>query len=403
MASILSIILAGGAGVRLYPLTKSRTKPAVPVAGSYRLIDFVLNNFVNSDLLKIYILTQFKSQSLNIHLRQAWYLSALTDHFIDPVPAQMLTGKRWYEGTADAIFQNLRLIKNHDPDLVCVFGSDHIYKMDVRQMIDFHLHKKADVSISSIPILKKNSFEFGVLEKNKNSRVINFIEKPKFLKQNSKDETILASMGNYIFNTDFLYEILKEDGKDQNSTHDFGHDILPKIYKKHKVYAYDFSKNKIKGEKNIAPYWQDVGNLDTFWQAHMDMLGTNAKFSLHNKKWPFRSYHPPLPPVHYLDSLGQSKSKITNASISAGSLLQDAYIDKSFLGFNVNVRPSACIKNSVIMGDCYIGEGAQIINCIIDKDSYIAPNTKLDKNNLHKDIKVTPKGICVAPKGTKIG
>ena len=329
MPGILSVILAGGAGTRLYPLTESRSKPAVPFAGSYRLIDFVLNNFVNSDLLKIYVLTQFKSQSLNIHLRQAWYLSSLTDHFIDTVPAQMRMGKRWYEGTADAIYQNMRLIEVHDPDYVCIFGSDHIYKMDIRQMVDFHRRQEASLTVAAIRVPVALANQFGCIEVDSHQRMIGFVEKPQSNPPTipGDPEHVLASMGNYVFTTETLFDTLLEDARDANSSHDFGKDIIPRLYPEQPVYVYDFATNRVPGEKRQSTYWRDVGTLDTYWQAHMDLLGEDPEFDLFNAKWPLRSHHPPVPPAKVLDIPGRQRTHVSNSSLASGCLIRNATLD----------------------------------------------------------------------------
>ncbi len=407
MPGILSVILAGGAGTRLYPLTETRTKPAVPVAGGYRLIDFVLNNFVNSDLLKIYVLTQFKSQSLNIHLRQCWYLSSLTDHFIDPVPAQMRMGRRWYEGTADAIYQNMRLIEIHDPDVVCIFGSDHIYKMDIRQMLDFHRRKGAELTVAAIRIPKEQAHQFGVIEVDEHGRMIGFVEKPRIDPPTIPDdpEYVLASMGNYIFSTSTLFDSLIEDAKDTNSTHDFGKDIIPRLYPNQQVYVYDFATNVIPNEQGRNGYWRDVGTIDTFWQANMDLLGENPEFNLFNAKWPLRSYHPPLPPAKFLDSDEHGRSDINNSSIASGSVIRGATVDRTVIGYNVRMRPGSQAHQCVFLGDSVVHENCRLHKVIIDKDVEIGPGTVIgeDPKEDRKRYKVSAGGVVVLPKGARIG
>ncbi|MGL5469504.1 MAG: sugar phosphate nucleotidyltransferase, partial [Shewanella sp.] len=250
MAGVLGMILAGGEGSRLKPLTETRTKPAVPFGGSYRLIDFALNNFVNADLMRIYVLTQFKSQSLYIHMKKGWNLSGITDRFIDIIPAQMRDGKRWYEGTADAIYQNLRFVEIVSPDQVCIFGSDHIYKMDIRQMLDFHRRMGAELTVSALRMPISQASQFGVIEVDQNGKMIGFEEKPSQPKSiPGEPEWALVSMGNYIFEADTLSKELRDDAEDPHSSHDFGKDIIPKMFPRGQVYVYDFTTNKIKGEK----------------------------------------------------------------------------------------------------------------------------------------------------------
>lgn len=405
MAGILSMILAGGEGSRLYPLTETRTKPAVPFAGSYRLIDFALNNFVNSDLLKIYVLTQFKSQSLNIHLRQAWHLSGITDRFIDALPAQMRVGKRWYDGTADAIYQNSRFIELNEPEHVCIFGSDHIYKMDIRQMVDFHKEKKAKLTIAAIKVPVEEANYYGIIEVDENNKVIGFEEKPS-----SKPKTIpgdpkhvLASMGNYVFETNTLLSELARDAHSQASSHDFGHDIIPNLYDREDVYTYDFTQNTIPGESNTF-YWRDVGTIDSYWQAHMDLLTENPEFSLYNRKWPLHSHHPPLPPATFRDYNAQA-SNVTQSLVSAGGFLLGAQVHRSVLGFRCHIRPGAIVENTVLIGHTKIGENCRIKNTIMDKNVEIAPGTIIGED-LEQDKKrftVSENGIVVVPKGARVG
>ncbi|WP_432454106.1 MULTISPECIES: glucose-1-phosphate adenylyltransferase [unclassified Agarivorans] len=405
MAGILTMILAGGEGTRLYPLTESRTKPAVPFGGSYRLIDFALNNFVNSDFLKIYVLTQFKSQSLNIHLRQAWHLSGITDRFIDAVPAQMRVGKRWYDGTADAIYQNARFIEINEPEHVCIFGSDHIYKMDVRQMVDEHRRKEAALSVAAIKVPKAQADQFGIIEVDEEGRMIGFEEKPK---QNPKTipgdpDHVLASMGNYVFERKVLLEALYEDAVDPNSSHDFGNDIIPKLYPLGKVFAYDFTQNDIPGE-TTSGYWRDVGTLDAYWAAHMDLLEEEPPFSLYNPQFPLHTYYPPLPPATFKD-VGDKKVSISQSLVSAGSFVLGSEVNRSVLGFRSHVRPGSVISESVLIANCRIGEGCHIRRAIIDKNAEIAPGTVIGEN-LEEDRKrftVSPEGIVVVPKSAKVG
>ncbi|WP_281423349.1 glucose-1-phosphate adenylyltransferase [Agarivorans aestuarii] len=405
MAGILTMILAGGEGTRLYPLTDSRTKPAVPFGGSYRLIDFALNNFVNSDFLKIYVLTQFKSQSLNIHLRQAWHLSGITDRFIDAVPAQMRVGKRWYDGTADAIYQNARFIEINEPEHVCIFGSDHIYKMDVRQMVDEHRRKEAALTVAAIKVPKEQADQFGIIEVDVEGRMIGFEEKPKVNPKTipGDPDHVLASMGNYVFERETLLEALYDDAKEDSSTHDFGHDIIPKLYPKGKVFAYDFTQNTIPGE-SVSGYWRDVGTLDAYWAAHMDLLDEEPPFSLYNPKFPLHTHYPPLPPATFKD-VGDKKVSVSQSLISAGSFILGSEVNRSVFGFRSHVRPGSVISESVLIGNCRIGEGCQIRRTIIDKNAEIAPGTIIGEN-LEEDRKrftVSPEGIVVIPKNAKVG
>lgn len=404
MAGVLCMILAGGEGSRLRPLTESRSKPSVPFGGSYRLIDFALNNFVNADLMRIYVLTQFKSQSLYVHLKKGWNVSGITDRFIDVIPAQMRDGKRWYEGTADAIYQNIRFVELATPDHVCIFGSDHVYKMDVRQMLDFHKRVEAKLTVSAIRMPIAEASSFGVIEVDSEGRMIGFEEKPENPKSiPGEPDWALVSMGNYIFEADTLCKELRADADNSESSHDFGKDIIPKLYPEGGVYVYDFSTNKIKGEVD-ATYWRDVGTIDAYWSAHMDLLESHPQFSLYNRSWPLHTYYPPLPPATFIDA-EHRKVKITDSLVSGGSYVQGAQIHKLVLGYRSNVGAGSLVSETVIIGDVKIGAGCTIKRAIIDKHVEIAPGTvigedlELDRKRFH----VSESGVVVIAKGTKVG
>lgn len=404
MAGVLAMILAGGEGTRLQPLTNTRSKPAVPFGGSYRLVDFVLNNFVNSDILRIFVLTQFKSQSLYLHMKKAWVINGIPGCFIDQIPAQMRMGKRWYDGTADAIYQNIGFVEASQPEHICVFGSDHVYKMDIRQMIDFHKSKKAALTVSAIRVPIKKARAFGIIEVDENNRMIGFEEKPICPKSIPGDpEHALASMGNYVFNTETLYDVLKEDSENNSSTHDFARDIIPNLFPKAPVYVYDFSTNRIANEKNVG-YWRDVGSIDSYWQTSMDLLEDNPKFSLFNPSWPLHTFYPPLPPAMYMDSKN-CKNNITHSMVAAGSLIEGANISKSILGFNCHLSAGTEISQSILLGEVSIGANCRIHRAIIDKDVKIAPGVVIGENFEHDKHLYTMSdgGIIVIPKGARIG
>ena len=405
MAKVLSMILAGGEGSRLYPLTQSRTKPSVPFGGSYRLIDCVLNNFVNSDLLRIYVLTQFKSQSLNDHLRSAWELNSFTDTFIDAIPAQMNKGKHWYTGTADAIYQNLEFIEADEAKLVCIFGSDHIYKMDIRQKIQFHKDKEAILTVSAIRLPKAQAFHFGIIEVDEEGRMIGFVEKPTV--EDAKTipgdpDHVLASMGNYVFDSKALQKELIRDAEDEDSSHDFGKDIIPHLMPSGKVFVYDFTTNAIPNEDGEA-YWRDVGTIESYWEANMDLIKTTPPISFYNRAWPMHTYYPALPAANFKNR-GDSKCIIRKSLISDGCRITEATIKKSVLGFNCFVNENTEIFESVLLGDTKIGKNCIITKTIIDKDVEISDGVQIGIN-LEDDKKrftVSDEGIVVIPKGAKI-
>jgi glucose-1-phosphate adenylyltransferase len=379
----------------------------VPFGGQYRIIDFVLSNFVNSDLMQIYLLTQFKSHSLHKHLQRCWRVAGITDRFIDTIPAQMWTGSNWYQGTADAIFQNLHLIEARNPDLVCVFGGDHIYKMDIRQMIDFHEEKGGALSVASLPVRVEEAHHFGVIEVDRDGRMIGFQEKPTSNPKTipGNENYVLASMGNYIFNTGCLLKELKKDAQDNDSDHDFGKDIIPKLFPQAPVYVYNFANNVVRGARESETYWRDVGTLDSYWEANMDLLNQPHAFSLYNQQWPIRAYIPPYPPAHFIHDQCQGLGKIDNSMLGCGSIIKGAVIERSIVGYNVQVDCDTYISESIVMADVEIGANCRIQKAIIDKHVKIAPGTVIGENPAldRKRFTVTEKGTVVIPKGETIG
>ncbi len=408
MSRILSMILAGGEGTRLSPFTSLRAKPAVPFGGSYRIIDFVLNNFVNSDILQIFVLTQFKSHSLMKHLSQAWRISGVAGHFIDPIPAQMRTGRHWYKGTADAIYQNLNLIDSYDPETVCVFGGDHIYKMDIRQMIDYHKRKRAALTVAAIPVPVEKASQFGVIEVDENGKMVGFEEKPKYNPKTMPDRPthVLASMGNYVFDADALVNFLQLDAEDDNSIHDFGHNIIPTMFPLGGVYVYDFSKNDIRGEpENSKGYWRDVGTIDSYYEANMDLISVTPPFDLYNKYWPLRSYHPAVPPAKFVHDEENRIGHGINSAISSGCIISGAVVNQSILGYRVHIHSHSYIEKSVLMGNTEIGSGCRIKRAIFDRGVTVAPNTVIGEDLEYdkKRFQVSESGIVVIPKGSRVG
>jgi len=408
MNNVLTMILAGGEGTRLYPLTKDRAKPAVPFGGRYRVIDFVLSNFINSGFYKIKVLTQFKSNSLINHLSRAWTLSPFLNQYVDPVPAQMRVGKDWFKGTADAVYQNLNLIFDENPEYVNVFSGDHIYKMDVRQMMAFHIDAKADVTVAVIPKpVKEAALTFGVVEVDKNFRIIGFEEKPKKPKQiPGKPGMALVSMGNYIFNANVIVEVLERDAL-KDTSHDFGKTIIPQVIKTHKVYAYDFNKNEIAGlTEPERGYWRDIGSIDSYWQANMDLVAVTPVFNLYNSAWPIRVQYTSSPPAKFVFA-DKKHSRIgiaTDSLVSEGSIISGGQVNRSILFSDVRINSYAQVTDSIIMDGVNIGRYCRIKNAIIDKGSIISPNTvigyKIEDDK--KRFMVSSSGIVVLQKGTMI-
>jgi glucose-1-phosphate adenylyltransferase len=408
MSNVLTMIMAGGEGSRLKPLTSDRTKPAVPFGGNYRIIDFVLSNFVNSGFMKIFVLTQFKSHSLLQHMREGWRVSSgIVKQFIDPVPAQMRIGKKWYEGTADAIFQNMNLIDDEDPDQVCIFGGDHIYRMDVRQMLRFHSKRQAVLTVAAIRVPIQDAHHFGIIEVDEEWRMTGFVEKPENSPKTipGNPDYVLASMGNYIFERGPLVDELKKDSKDKNSDHDFGKNILPKMFPEGNVFVYDFSQNFIPGlEEEEKGYWKDVGTLDTYWEANMDLVGVHPHFNLYNKKWPVLTYIPPLPPAKFVHFSDLRTGHAINSMISSGAIISGALVENSVVGYNVRIHSFAHVEHSVIMNNVSIGRGAKIRKTIIDKHVQIASEVQIgyDLEADKKRFEVTENGVVVIPKGAEV-
>ncbi|QPJ66676.1 MAG: glucose-1-phosphate adenylyltransferase [Candidatus Nitrohelix vancouverensis] len=377
---ILGMIMAGGEGSRLFPLTRQRAKPAVPFGGKYRIIDFVLSNFINSKIYSLYVLTQFKSQSLTEHLQEGWrFSSLLPDHFILPVPAQKQTGESWYRGTADAIYQNVNLFENQGYDMILVFGADHIYQMDIRQMIDFHIQRKADMTVSAIPVPIKEAKSFGVLQTDEKHRVVGFKEKPGRPKPiPSQQDMAYVSMGNYIFNTDFLIKNLYDDASNLDSSHDFGKDILPRVFKTDRVYAYDFASNKVPGSHpRETGYWRDVGTLKSFWEANMDLKSISPVFNLYNNEWPIRSTLANSPPAKFIFNDEDHCGHALNSIVSEGSIISGGKVEDSIICRQVVVESGSLVQNSIIMDRVNIGKNCKINMAIIDKDVTVPPNTTI--------------------------
>jgi glucose-1-phosphate adenylyltransferase len=400
----LVMVLAGGRGSRLEPLTNVRAKPAVTFGGKYRIIDVVLSNLVNSGIFKIKVLTQFKSNSLNKHLYDTWYMNRSMGHYIDPVPAQMATGEVWYQGTADAIFQNLNLVYDENPVRLGVFGGDHIYKMDVRHKIAWHMQKDADLSISAIPVPIEEAREFGVMEVDRHWQIVGWEEKPANPKAiPGRPDYALASMGNYIFETRPLIESLIEDSINPTSTHDFGKDIIPRMIRTHKVYAYDFSTNEFPGQHAIERgYWRDVGTIASYYEANMDLRTVSPVFDLYNRRWPIRAEVHHDPPAKFVfDWEWETRRGVAYDSlISDGCIISGGLVRNSILSPGVFVHSYSEIHDSIIMRDVEIGRGAKIRNAIIDKYVKI-PEGETIGYDLEKDFKqyfVSPEGIVVIAK-----
>ena len=384
--SVLAMILAGGEGTRLYPLTTERAKPAVPFGGKYRIIDFVLSNFINSGIESIFVLTQFRSQSLTEHIINGWTLASTHSkgRFIIPVPAQMRTEeRRWYAGTADAIYQNVHYIEDFAPDFVAVFGGDHIYRMDISQMVGFHIKNNAMATVAALPVPLKEASEFGVIQVDKDWRVIGFQEKPKEPLPMPTDPTrALVSMGNYIFNAKDLEMLIDRDAKDKVSSHDFGKDILPSIVDSKRLFAYNFAMNKVPGKTvGKEPYWRDVGTLKAYFEANMDLREVEPLLDLYNPHWPIYNYHLSLPPAKFIHNEEVSSQglprigKAINSIVSDGCIVSGSTVCNAVLFNSVRIHSYSTILNSIILNEVDIGQHCRINNAIIDKHVTVPPGT----------------------------
>ncbi len=409
MENLLAMILAGGQGSRLQPLTQDRAKPAVHFAGKYRVIDFVLNNFVNSGFYRIKVLTQFKSDSLNRHVAAAWDMNRNLDQYVDLVPAQMRMGMNWYTGTADAIYQNVNLIRDVRPDVVAVFGGDHVYKMDINQMLAYHLQKSAVATIAAIPVPVKDASAFGVLAVDAEGRMIGFEEKPEQPKSiPGRPGWALASMGNYLFHSKFLVRELLSDSELANSHHDFGRDILPAIYNRHPVYVYDFYTNHIRGETETShSYWRDIGTLEAFYEANMDCRAISPIFNLYNPKWPLRTVNWNLPPAKFVFGENDPENRrgtAEDAIVSEGCILSGGRAVRSILSPGDYLHSHSLVTDSILFPDVDVGRGARVHRAIVEKGVRIPPGFQvgMDPEQDRRRFHISDTGIVVISKNTVI-
>ena len=398
----LALVLAGGKGTRLAPLTSERAKPAVSFAGKYRIVDFVLSNLVNSGIYSIYVLVQFKSQSLLLHLKDGWqFANVLGSQFIIPVPAQMRApGETWYRGTADAIYQNINLIEQSKPDVVVVFGADHVYRMNIGEMIEAHRQTMADITVATIPVDRRHATEFGVVESMADGRIVRFIEKdPEAPGLPGQPDTILASMGNYVFSAEALVRMVQADAADPRSSHDFGKDVLPARVDIDRIFAYDFDSNRIPGEPtHSGNYWRDVGTVDAYFEANMEARAPASPLNLYNPRWPLRTASYPDPPASFTCGNNGTPGYAHRSLVAGGCVINGAVMD-SILGRRVHVQADAVVEESIILDNCQIGPDAHIRRTIIDKNAHVAAGEKIgfDINSDRQKYHVSPGGIVVVP------
>jgi glucose-1-phosphate adenylyltransferase len=408
MSKTLAMILAGGAGTRLEPLTRERAKPAVPFGGRYRIIDFCLSNFANSGVLKMKVLTQYKSDSLNNHLTRAWRLSSFLGQFVDVVPAQMRTGLDWYKGSADAIYQNLNLVTDEEPDQIFVFGADHVYRMDVRKMLDFHLDQKADCTVAAIPVPIAEGKDFGIIDVAPDGQMRGFLEKPKDPPpMPGNPDMCLASMGNYLFETELLVREVVRDAGNEQSAHDFGKSIISQLYKHARVFVYDFNENTFPGqEPKERGYWRDVGDIDVYYRANMDLVDVDPTFNLYNDRWPIYTQSRPSPPAKFVfnDVVNERVGYATDSLVCDGCIISGGHVHRSILSPKVRINSYTEVSESILFENVNIGRRCKIRRAIVDKNVEIPAGTTIgyDEAEDRQRFHVTTEGVVVIPKGMKV-
>ena len=397
---VLGIVLAGGEGKRLWPLTADRAKPAVPFGGNYRLIDFVLSNLVNAGMSKICVLTQYKSHSLDRHISTTWRLSSVLGQYITPVPAQQRLGPRWYTGSADAIFQSLNLVHDEKPDYIVVFGADHVYRMDPGQMVEQHIDSGCGVTVAGIRVPRAEAKAFGCIDSDAEGKITRFLEKPADPPHVPDDPDVtFASMGNYVFTTEALLDALRTDAADPDSDHDMGGNIIPMLVDAGSAHVYDFDDNVVPGAtERDRGYWRDVGTLDAYYDAHMDLVSVHPVFNLYNQAWPIRTATPPLPPAKFVNG-GMAQESI----VGPGSIISGASVRESVVSSDVVVESGATVEGSVLLPGVRVGKGAVVRRAILDKNVVVADGAMIGVDRSH-DLEyytVSASGVVVLGKGAR--
>ncbi len=404
---VFGLVLAGGEGKRLAPLTADRAKPAVPFGGNYRLIDFALSNLVNAGYLRIVVLTQYKSHSLDRHISTTWRLSPLLGNYVTAVPAQMRRGPHWFAGSADAIYQNLNLLYDERPDYVCVFGADHIYRMDPRQMVDQHIESGAGVTVAGIRVPIEQASEFGVIEAGEDGRTISaFLEKPtEVAGLADAPHQVYASMGNYVFSTDLLVDAVTADAADGSSNHDIGGNLIPALVARGEAQVYDFTANIVPGvTEREHSYWRDVGTLDAYYDAHMDLISVDPVFDLYNREWPIHTWPESLPPAKFLFQDEGRTGHALDSMVSPGVIVSGATVRRSILSPGVHLHSSSEVEGSILLHEVDVGRGAVVRNAIVDKNVVIAAGAQVgvDAEADRERFVVSPGGIVVIAKGETV-
>jgi glucose-1-phosphate adenylyltransferase len=398
--NVLGIVLAGGEGKRLWPLTADRAKPAVPFGGNYRLIDFVLSNLVNAGYHRLCVLTQYKSHSLDRHISTTWRLSSVLGQYITPVPAQQRLGPRWYTGSADAIYQSLNLVYDEQPDYIVVFGADHVYRMDPSQMVEQHVATGAGVTVAGIRVPRLSASAFGCIEADAAGRITAFLEKPLNPPAVADDpEVTFASMGNYVFSADVLLDALAADAAESDSDHDMGGDIIPMLVRRGEAAVYDFADNVVPGATDRdRGYWRDVGTIDAYYDAHMDLVSVHPVFNLYNRRWPIRTETPPLPPAKFVQG-GAAHDSI----VGLGSIISGASVSWSVVSSDVQAEAGAEVHGSVLLPGVRIGKGAVVRRAILDKNVVVPDGAQIgvDLDEDRARYTVSAGGVVVLGKGVR--
>ena len=403
---IIALVLAGGEGRRLWPLTRDRSKPAVPFGGVYRLIDFVLSNLVNGGYRKIAVLTQYKSHSLDRHLALTWTMSPMLGNYVTPVPAQMRRGPYWFSGSADAIYQNFNILTDERPDHVLVFGADHIYRMDPRQMVEQHIDSGAGITVAGIRVPIAEASEFGVIEANADGTIVSFSEKPANPKPAPDDpEMAYVSMGNYVFDIAVLREVITRDAEREDSRHDLGGDIVPALVGDGVARVYDFADNVVPGQRDEEKgYWRDVGTIDSYYEANMDTITVDPVFSYYNAKWPIYTHRPPLPPAKFVFDEHDRRGGAFESIVGAGVIVSGATAHRSILSSEVRMHSYSTVEDSLLLQGVRIGRNAVVRRAIIDKNVEVPPGFEIgvDVDADRERYTVTDSGIVVIGKGDQI-
>jgi len=404
---VLSIVLAGGKGTRLMPLTAVRAKPAVPHGGQYRLIDFALSNLANGGYRRIVVLTQYKSHSLDVHISTTWRMSTILENYVTTVPAQMRRGPQWFAGSADALYQNMNLIDDESPKYIFVFGADHIYRMDPDQLLQHHIASGAGVTVAGIRVPIDQASQFGVIEKGHGSSMITaFREKPDDpVGLPDSPNEVLASMGNYVFTAEALVDILNADAASNLSGRDIGGDLIPALVKSGDAHVYDFMTNTVPGETpRDSHYWRDVGTLDSYYDANMDLVDPHPIFNLYNTEWPVYNAHRTLPPAKIVAHGEFGAGRVSNSIVSPGSIITGAVVEHSVISPNVRIEPGAVVENSILFDNVMVGAGAVLRNAILDKNLVVPRNRNIgvDLDRDREEFTVSDRGVVAIGKGTEI-